>query len=113
MDGGAGAAAALLGEVRYELERASINPDRVQALTTAEYRRACGAFLQAVVDGKVTRPAVENDHLNTAALTARARDIGDAWVFDRRRSPEPIVGLTAAAMARAQLDAPVFDFFLM
>lgn len=113
MDGGSGAAAALLGEVRYELEKAAINPDRVIPLTTAEYRRACGAFLQAVVDGKVTRPAVENDHLNTAALTARARDIGDAWVFDRRRSPEPIVALTAAAMARAQLAEPTFDFFLM
>lgn len=113
MDGGSGAAAAMLGEIRYQLEKASINPDRVTALTTSEYRRACGGFLQAVVDGKLTRPAVENDHLNTAALTARGRDIGDAWVFDRRRSPEPIVGLTAAAMARAQLAEPVFDFFLM
>jgi len=113
MDGGSGAAAAMLGEIRFELEKASIDPNRMVALTTAEYRRACGAFLQAVVDGKVTRPQVENDHLNTAALTARARDIGDSWVFDRRRSPEPIVGLTAAAMARAQLAEPTFDFFLM
>lgn len=107
MDGGSGAAAAALGEIREAFEVARISPDMLEPLTSAQYRAACGAFAQAVIDGKVHRPEVENDRLAKAGLTARERMIGDAWVFDRRNSPEPIVSLTSSVMARSRLaDGP-------
>lgn len=112
LDGGSGAAAAALGEIRFEFERAQLDTSRLQPLTHAQYRLACTSFLQAVSDGKVRRPSVENDRLEIAGLTARAREVGDSWIFDRRKSPEPVVALTTAAMARAQLSEPAFEFFL-
>lgn len=103
MDGGSGAAAAALGEVREAFEKARLDTDVLEPMTSSQYRAACGAFLQAVVDGKVRRPEVENDRLFKAGLTARERVIGDSWVFDRRNSPEPIVALTTVLMARSAL----------
>jgi hypothetical protein len=50
---------------------------------------------------------VENDRLHKAGLTARERTIGDSWLFDRRNSPEPVVSLTSAVMARSRLAEPV------
>jgi hypothetical protein len=110
LDGGSGAAAAILGEVRVELERAGLSPDTVEALPSSAYKAACSSFLEAVRDGKVHRPIVDNDRLEEAGLIARARDIGDAWVFDRRNSPGPIVALTSAAMARSRLSEPADVF---
>lgn len=112
LDGGCGTAAAMLGEVRYAFEQAALSTDRLQTLTTKDYRLACSSFLQAIIDGKVSRPSVENDRLELAGLTARAREVGDSWIFDRRRSPEPIVAITTAAMARSMLAEPAFEFFL-
>ncbi len=112
MDGGSGAAAAALGEIRMQFERSGLKPDVVEPLTSSQYRAACAAFVQAVIDGKVRHPEVDNDRLHSAGLTARERAVGDAWVFDRRNSPEPIVALTTAAMARSQLSDPPFTFFL-
>ena len=113
MDGSSGPAAAALGEVRYEFDRAGIDAKVLEPLPTSAYKAACASFLQAVVDGKVHRAAVDNDRLERAGLTARSRDIGDAWVFDRRNSPDPIVALTTAAMARSVLiPEPAFKFFL-
>lgn len=108
LDGGSGPAVAQLGEIREEFERVGLRPDDIVTLSSKEYRAACGSFLQAVIDGKVSRLAVENDRLNAAALVAKERVIGDSsWVFDRKNSPEPIVALTTAAMARSRLsDAP-------
>ena len=107
MDGGSGAAAAALGEIREAFEQARISPELLVPLTSAQYRAACGAFVQAVIDGKVHRPEVENDRLHKAGLTARERTIGDSWLFDRRNSPEPVVSLTSAVMARSRLAEPV------
>jgi hypothetical protein len=110
MDGGSGSAAAILGEIRETFEAHHLDPNVVEALPSSQYRAACGSFAQAVSDGKVHRPEVENDRLYRAGLTARERVIGDWWVFDRRNSPEPIVSLTSAAMARSRLaDAVVAD----
>lgn len=106
MDGGCGPAAAILGEIREAFAQAGISSDTVEALTSAEYRAANEGFLQAVREGKVHRPDVENDILLRSGLTARGRDVGDSWVFDRRKSPEPIVALTSAAMARCRLSDP-------
>jgi len=107
LDGASGAAAAALGEIREEFERAGLDPNVLEPMTSSAYKAACASFLQAVVDGKVHRPEVENDRLHMAGMTARERAIGDAWVFDRRNSPEPIVALTSAAMARSALSEPV------
>ncbi len=112
MDGGSGSAAAILGEIRETFEAHHLDPNVVEALPSSQYRAACGSFAQAVSDGKVHRPEVENDRLYRAGLTARERVIGDWWVFDRRNSPEPIVALTSAAMARSRLADPKFEFFL-
>lgn len=112
LDSGSGAAAAMLGDIRYAFEQALLSTERLQPMVSRDYRAACSAFLQAIIDGKVRRPTVENDRLEIAGLTARAREVGDSWVFDRRRSPEPIVALTTCAMARSQLSEPAFDFFL-
>lgn len=112
MDGGSGAAAAALGEVREEFERHHLKTDILAPLTSSQYRAACASFVQAVVDGKVRHPEVDNDRLHQAGLTARDRAVGDSWVFDRRNSPEPIVALTTAAMARSRLAEPQFKFFL-
>lgn len=106
MDGGCGPAAAILGEIREAFTVAGLDPELVEPLASSEYRAACEGFLQAVREGKVRRPDVENDRLLRAGLTARGRDVGDSWVFDRRNSPEPIVSLTSAAMARCRLADP-------
>ncbi len=106
LDGGSGEAVAALGEIREAFERQNVATEVLEPLTSSQYKAACAAFLQAVKDGKVRHPEVENDRLHQAGLTARARDIGDAWVFDRKNSPEPIVALTTAAMARCRLSEP-------
>lgn len=109
-DAGSGAAVAILGEINEHFERNRLPAGVVQVMTSSQYRAACSAFLQAVMDGKVRRPIVDNDRLLQAGLTARERKVGDAFVFDRRNSPDPIVALTSAAMARAQLSEPSTEF---
>jgi hypothetical protein len=111
-DSGCGPAASLLGDIRFQFEQAGLSVDILQPLTSRDYRLACNAFLQAIEAGTVRRPQVDNDRLEIAGLTARAKEVGDTWLFDRRKSPEPIVAVTTAAMARSQLSAPTFDFFL-
>jgi hypothetical protein len=104
LDGGCGPAVAALGEIREAFERAGLNADIVEPMTSAAYRAACASFLQAVVDGKVTRPEVPNDRLFIAGSVAPERRIGESsFVYDRNNSSEPIVALTSAAMARACL----------
>lgn len=111
-DAGSGAAVAAVGEINELLERHRLSTNVIQVMTSSQYRAACSAFVQAVIDNKVHRPIVDNDRLLQAGLTARERKVGDAFVFDRRNSPDPIVALTSAAMARAQLSEPRFEFFL-
>lgn len=107
VDGGSGAAMAVLGDIREALERAGLSADVVEVMSSAQYRAACGSFVQAVIDGKVQHPVVPNDRLHGAGLVARERVIGEAFVFDRRTNTEPIVALTSAAMARSVLSDEV------
>ena len=107
VDGGSGAAMAVLGDIREALERANLSADVVEVMSSAQYRAACGSFVQAVIDGKVQHPVVPNDRLHGAGLVARERVIGEAFVFDRRTNTEPIVALTSAAMARSVLSDEV------
>jgi hypothetical protein len=119
LDGGCGPAVAALGEVRELFEIEGLDPELLRPLTSGEYKAACGGFVQAVDDGKLARPQVEPDQLDTAGRLAAARVIGDAFVWDRRTATVPLSPLVAATCARALLPegavgvhtvSPVFEW---
>lgn len=105
LDGGCGPAVAVLGEIREAFQAAGLDPELVMPLTSAEYKAACGSFFQAVVEGKLSRPQVDPDQLETAGAKASERVIGDAFVWDRRTATVPISPLVSATCARALLPA--------
>lgn len=85
----------------------------------ADLGRATGAFYDRV---RAAVPADEDDDeppaaeeglrhrsqpvLNTAAATAVTRPVGDAWVWDRKKSPSDIAPLIAVTGALFGLDSP-------
>lgn len=74
--------------------------DRVLPLSGADLGRACGAFYDAVTSGQLVH--IGQEPLDEAVAAAIVRPLGDAWVWDRRRSPidiAPLVAVTAALYA--------------
>lgn len=102
LDGGNGEAVAVLGQIREAFEVAGLDADKLTPLTTAAYKAACGDTFDAVVNGRVTRPRVEPDQLQTAGEVAAERRIGDAFVWDRK-CPVPLSPLVSWTIARSLL----------
>ncbi len=103
LDSGNGPSAAILGPIREAFEDAGLDPEVLRPLSGRAYRDACGGFFQSVVDGTLRRPHVSPDNLDTAGCKAPERVIGDAFVWDRRRSSVPLAPLVAATVARSLL----------
>ena len=78
-----------------ELEQLKVR--RLVTVSARELSEACGAFFDAVEDGKIR-------HLGQAELTAavdagRKRSLGDAWAWSRRSSSADITPLVACTLA--------------
>lgn len=73
---------------------------QVHAIGPGDYAKACGGFLDGVLEQRVTH--ADQSHLNAAASTAVKRDAGKAgaWGWDRSRPDADISGLVAATAAR-------------
>lgn len=116
LDGGNGPAQAVLSEVLEAFAEHDIPADTVKPMTSGVYLAACEAMAQAVADGKVSRPVVEDDVLTAAASVAGARTLGtDRWLWDLRSSKVPLSPLVAATVARGLLTeqgAQVPEFFV-
>lgn len=71
----------------------------VQALSTADYARACGGFLDDVLAGRITH--AEQEPLDDAVSAARKKDIGQAGAFgwDRKSPEHDISALVSATLA--------------
>jgi hypothetical protein len=83
-----GAAAALIPD----LERAGVT---VLAMPVTKVRDACGAFYDAVIEGRIRIGAAPE--LEAAVRAAVKRNSGDAWVWDRRTGDvSPLVAVTLA-----------------
>lgn len=106
IDGG-GPAGALVGPIMAALSRAGISTDIVRQMSTAEMKQGCAGFLSDVVEGRLRRPASGQGPLDTAVGDACERKVGDAWLWDRRRSTVPIAPLVAATIARSLLSGPL------
>lgn len=102
LDGGNGEAFAALGAIREHFEAVGLDPDVLRALTSAQYKAACGAAVQAVDNGTARRPRVSPDQLQAAGDVAAERRIGDAFVWDRKSSA-PLSPLIAWTIARSLL----------
>ena len=112
LDSGNGPSAAILGPIREAFEDAGLDPEVLRPLSGRAYRDACGGFFQSVMDGTLRRPVVKPDNLDTAGCKAPERVIGDAFVWDRRRSSVPLAPLVAATVARSLLsEKPTADKF--
>ncbi len=95
----AGPAGALADIVRTELRAAGADADRLQPLTSQQYRAACGAFHLDVVEGRLRRARMQPP-LDDAGADATDRRVGDGWLWDRRMETT-IAPLVAATVARS------------
>lgn len=66
-------------------------------LTTRDIAQACGAFHDAVTEGRVRYPRQRS--LDDAVNAATVRPLGEAWAWDRRSSDGDITPLVAATFA--------------
>lgn len=88
-DGGAAGAA-----LKHELEEAGII---ATAVTSRQYAEACGLFYDGA-DQRTIRHLGTSD-LVSALRVAVKRNLGDAWVWDRRTSSVNITSLVAVTLA--------------
>jgi hypothetical protein len=87
------------GALRADLEKAKV---RVRNITTGDYTRGCGAFYDAVRDGRL-RYVAPQPEIAAALRGARRKFVGDAW----RWAGDDITALVAASQAvDAVLTAP-------
>ena len=70
----------------------------VQEVSTAEFAVACGQWYDAATQDALVHRG--DDRLTTAMLAAMKRDVGDAWVFDRRGEGLDITTLDACTLGR-------------
>lgn len=114
LDGGCGEAVAVLGQVREAFEVAGLDTEKLTPLTSGAYKAACGDTFDAVMNGRATRPRVENDQLRTAGEVAAERRVGDAFVWDRKCAV-PLSPLISWTVARSLLptkgDKPLVPLF--
>jgi hypothetical protein len=102
LDGGNGEAVAVLGQVREAFDDAKLDPDKLKPLTQGAYKAACGDVVDAIDNGRATRPMVEPDQLRSAGEVAAERRIGESWVWDRK-CPTPLSPLISWTIARSLL----------
>jgi hypothetical protein len=91
------------GALLAKLERARIE---VELVGTKQHQQACGGLFLDVVEGRLVHPDV--DVLNTAVFGAVKREVGDAWLWSRKKSDvdiSPLVAVTLARWAAAQAPA--------
>jgi hypothetical protein len=87
---GSGPAGALIPE----FERRGL---RVRQVVGRESVSACGAFFDAVIDGKV---AIRSDErLDNAVAGAAKRQVGDAWCWTRKSATANVAPLVALTLA--------------
>lgn len=101
---GAGAPASLIPD----LESAGIE---VVAVSGREFTQACGAFYDAVVDGRFRH--IGQEPLDAAVAGARKRQLESAWAWSRRDSAVDISPLVAVTLAHwAWLSRPTESPFV-
>jgi hypothetical protein len=88
-------AAGPAGSLIPEIEELGV---AVEAVSATDHSRACGSFLDAVLEGQIR-------HLGTAELRAALRGaarrpLGDAWAWSRKNSAIDISPLVAVTLAR-------------
>lgn len=94
------------GSLLAQLQLAGIE---VLAVNGAEHAQACGGFLDAVIEDRLTH--IGQPPLEVAVAGATRRTLGDAWAWSRRHSTvdiSPLVAVTLArwAVHRAEEDGP-------
>jgi hypothetical protein len=102
LDGGNGEAVAVLGQVRETFDAAGLDAEKFKPLTLGAYKAACGDVVDAVTNGRATRPVVEPDQLRSAGEVAAERRIGESFVWDRKCST-PLSPLVSWTIARSLL----------
>jgi len=90
---GVGAPASSLSES----VESTVGSARTVRLGSGDLGRACGLLFDAVAEGWLVHTGQQQ--LTEAAKVAAVRPLGDAWVFDRKKSPLDIAPLMAAAEA--------------
>lgn len=74
-----------------------------KALTGREWSAACGGFVTAVKDGRLTH--LDQDWLTFGVEGATKKHRGDSWVWDRLTSSSDIAGLCAATAALRAIES--------
>jgi hypothetical protein len=94
------------GKIAKELETLGLP---VTLTDTGAYAGACGAFFDAVLDGKVYHRG--QPPLDAAVACARKRQIGDTWAWARREGGDvsPLVAVTLARYGLVSM-GPQGDF---
>jgi hypothetical protein len=77
----------------------------ITKLGTRQHQQACGAMFLDVVEGRLVHPDVHV--LNAAVFGAEKRDVGDAWLWSRKKSDVDISPLVAVTLARWAAEHPV------
>lgn len=95
---GAGPAAALLAD----LDRARVDVD---VLSSRDVVRACGAFYDALVDGRLHVRV--DGRLDAAAAAVTRRMVGEAWCWSRRSPKTDVTPIMALSLAAPLPPAPV------
>lgn len=78
----------------------------------ADIGRASGAFYDLVVEHALTH--LDQPVLDVAAGIAATRPLGDAWGWDRKRSPRdvaPLVAVTGAVFGLARMETPAVSAY--
>lgn len=84
--------------VLAELESAGI---RVVKVGPSKLAQACGGFFDAVKSGVLAHP--DDPMFGAALVSARKRQVGDQWAWDRKDSAADITPLVAATLALGEL----------
>lgn len=87
------------GSLLADLAQAGVS---VVTTSAADMARACGAFYDLAVGGRLRH--LDQPVLNSAVGAARKRNLGDAWAWHRRDQTDisPLVAVTLAAFGLSQ-----------
>lgn len=80
-----------------ELYAAGFREEDIDIVSTEDHARACGQLLNDVLDGRFRHR--DQPALDVAVRGAVKRDVGDVWVWSRRRSSVDIGPLVAVTLA--------------
>lgn len=86
----------------------------VEPVSGRDYSTACGTWLARVMDAGMLHNAKPGSPLHASAEHARARRIGDVWVWDRRDPPEDatptaVIAGTVASWVHDHTPEPIPD----